>query len=52
MSQYSSEVEPRGDEEEHWSGFYSEDVFMLVKQYSLNTVRLPNRISVYSSIER
>lgn len=41
MSQYRSEVEPRGDEEEHWSGFYSEDVFMLVKQYSLNTVRLP-----------
>lgn len=41
MSQYSSDFEPRGDEEEHWSGFYSEDVFMLVKQYSLNIVRLP-----------
>lgn len=40
MSQYSSDFELRGDEEEHCSGFYSEDVFMLVKQYSLNTVRL------------
>lgn len=40
MSQYRSEVEHKGDEEEHWSGFYSEDVFMLVKQYSLNIVRL------------
>lgn len=40
MSQYRSEVEQKGDEEEHWSGFYSKDVFMLVKQYSLNIVRL------------